>query len=267
MKKFDGVEDTLFIPLVGRIYASKNFKEFFYDEKALELESYIPLEMIKENTDEYFLMASLSRFYEFDNLVKDFITKYHNANIVCLGSGLETMYYRVKPSKEVTFYEVDFEDVIRQRKVVLGEQENDICIGSDLLKYSWMDKIDSSRPTLFIVAGVFQYLKYQDIVSLIKELKKKFNKSEIAFDATNKKGLEKANEYVEKTGNSNAKMYFYLDKPDNFIKDTNTSLIRRVNFYDHSRVILKKKLKLSTRFLCYFGDKLGFTKIIYLKIN
>ena len=37
-----GVEDTLYIPLEARIYASKNFPEFFYDEKALSLEKYIP---------------------------------------------------------------------------------------------------------------------------------------------------------------------------------------------------------------------------------
>ena len=31
----NGVEDTLYIPLAARIYASEKFPEFFYDEKAL----------------------------------------------------------------------------------------------------------------------------------------------------------------------------------------------------------------------------------------
>lgn len=31
--KFDGVEDTLFIPLMARNYVSKHFPEYFYDEK------------------------------------------------------------------------------------------------------------------------------------------------------------------------------------------------------------------------------------------
>jgi len=33
----NGVEDTLYIPLVGRIYATKKFPEFFYDEKATDV--------------------------------------------------------------------------------------------------------------------------------------------------------------------------------------------------------------------------------------
>ena len=73
MTELKGVEDTLFIPLVSRIYASKNFKEYFYDKKALEIEKYIKSELIEENTSEYFTCASISRIYEFDNLVKEFI--------------------------------------------------------------------------------------------------------------------------------------------------------------------------------------------------
>ena len=37
-----GVEDTLYIPLAARIYASEKFPKFFYDEKALSLNEYIP---------------------------------------------------------------------------------------------------------------------------------------------------------------------------------------------------------------------------------
>ena len=36
MNKFDGVANTLFVPLVARINISKKFPEYFMDEKALE---------------------------------------------------------------------------------------------------------------------------------------------------------------------------------------------------------------------------------------
>ena len=39
MNKFEGVANTLFVPLVARIHISKQFPEYFYDEKALELET------------------------------------------------------------------------------------------------------------------------------------------------------------------------------------------------------------------------------------
>ena len=35
MNKFDGVANTLFVPLVARINISKKFPEYFMDEKGL----------------------------------------------------------------------------------------------------------------------------------------------------------------------------------------------------------------------------------------
>ena len=54
-----GVEDTLYIPLIARIYASEKFPKFFYDEKALSLKQYIPENSIEKNSIEYFYMASV----------------------------------------------------------------------------------------------------------------------------------------------------------------------------------------------------------------
>ena len=42
MNEFNGVADTMLIPMAARIYASKQFPEYFYDETALSLESKIP---------------------------------------------------------------------------------------------------------------------------------------------------------------------------------------------------------------------------------
>lgn len=43
-----GVEDTLYIPLVARIFASEKFPNYFYDEKALSLKPYIPTNLIEK---------------------------------------------------------------------------------------------------------------------------------------------------------------------------------------------------------------------------
>ena len=51
MSKLDGVADTLYLPLAARIYVSKRFPEYFYDEKALSLEnqfSYQQIPLIQE---------------------------------------------------------------------------------------------------------------------------------------------------------------------------------------------------------------------------
>lgn len=42
MSRLGIVEDTLFIPMLGRIYASENFPQIVYDKKALELKEKLP---------------------------------------------------------------------------------------------------------------------------------------------------------------------------------------------------------------------------------
>ena len=48
--KFGVVEDTLFVPVLGRIYASENCRAILYDKKALELKSRMPEGMIENDT-------------------------------------------------------------------------------------------------------------------------------------------------------------------------------------------------------------------------
>ena len=79
MCSLQGIEDTLFIPMEARIYSSKYFPEYFYDEKALELEKKIPgnvLEKIRNGSSEYTMLASVARYYNIDLMAKNFIDQH-----------------------------------------------------------------------------------------------------------------------------------------------------------------------------------------------
>ena len=49
MSKLGVVEDTLFVPMLGRIYASEHCPQILYDKKALELKNKLPLDLINQN--------------------------------------------------------------------------------------------------------------------------------------------------------------------------------------------------------------------------
>ena len=116
MKKlFQGVPATLYIPLAARIYVSRHFPEYFYDEKALSLEKYIPGETIQKHSSEYDYMASAAREHVLDGKVRYFLSKNQKANIVFLGAGLETAYFRLG-NHQANFYEVDLPEVIEVRR-------------------------------------------------------------------------------------------------------------------------------------------------------
>ena len=71
MERFEGVANTLFIPLVARIYVSRQFPEYFMDRKALELEKYLPDNAAK-GSSQYTNMASVARYYNMDRKVRAF---------------------------------------------------------------------------------------------------------------------------------------------------------------------------------------------------
>ena len=73
-----GVEDTLYIPLVARIYVSEKFPKFFYDGKALFLKQYIPKNLIEKNANEYFHMASVCRQDVIDKMIMIAVRNSHS---------------------------------------------------------------------------------------------------------------------------------------------------------------------------------------------
>ncbi len=267
MATFDGVPDTLFIPLTARIVMSKKFPEYFYDKKALELEQYLPNKSIEENSNEYQLLASVARYYNMDRMVKKFINNNPICNICILGCGLETMYSRLDYKQDsIKFYEVDLPEVIESRRKVLGEGENEKLIGCSLFDLSWADGIDKTIPTLMIVSGVFQYFHNEDILKFIQDSKKVFKNAELIFDAINSKGVEYCVKYVQKTGNKDAMMYSYIDDPNDFAKQANVELIECLMFYPDARKMLKKKVGFYTKIAMWVVDREGRAKIVHVKL-
>lgn len=198
MSKFDGVADTLFIPLNGRIQVSKRFPEYFYDEKALSLESSIPGSSLQEQTSEFNLLSSAARYHNMDQIMQGFIDRHPACNVVILGCGLETAYDRAD-RRQAQFYEMDLPQVIQGRRRVLGERENETLIPGDLFDLHWAEGIDKNRPTLILVSGVFQYFKGEKIIDFIHQLQTLFKDAELVFDAVNSTGIKYAEKYVKKT--------------------------------------------------------------------
>lgn len=260
-----GVEDTLYIPLVARIYASEKFPQFFYDEKALSLKQYIPTDSIEKNSIEYFYMASVCRQQTIDKKIIRFLKENSQSNVVFLGAGLETAYNRIN-NTEARFYQVDLPNVINTREKVLGAADNEKLIAGDMFSLEWTKEIDLSLPTMLVVSGVYQYFTESKIIEMITKMKSLIPKGELVFDATNAKGLKLANRYVQKTGNSDAQMYFSVDNPEQFANNTCTQLVDVNGFFEGA---LKncKGLKKATRIFMYFADKWHRTLVVHLKLN
>lgn len=233
MEKLDGVANTLYVPLYGRIYVSKKFPEYFYDEKALKIGEKFT-SGISKGSFEYTNMAYAARYYNMDKIIIKFIEEHKICNIVLLGIGLETAYDRIIQKYglgEVNYYGIDLPEVIKIRKKYFGERKQETLIARDMFEMEWKEQIDTSIPTLLIVSGVFQYFFEDKIIEFIKKLKKEFPYGELIFDTTTKNGLKFTNWYIRRTGNLEALMHFYIEDSVDFSKKTDTILVEELTYF------------------------------------
>lgn len=257
MNKLQGVAKTLYLPLAARIYVSKRFPDYFYDEKALSLEKDLPYEEIVKQSGEYFEMAGACRFRELDGMIRAFVKKHGScSNVIHLGCGLETSYFRLKPRpEEAVFYEMDLPEVIQARREVLGVGDNEILIGGDLFDLAWAEGIDCARPTLITVMGVFQYFYKGQVLDFLTRVREVFPGGEIIFDAMTDRALSYANNYVKKTGNEGAQLHFSVNDSQALARQTGLTLLEQRPFFHQAREQLGRRLKLFTRIAMRMVDE------------
>lgn len=266
MPELDTVEDTLFVPMLGRIYASEHVPHILNDKKALELKPHLPSNIKGQDTqNQYTLMASAVRSVNMDRYIKDFIKCEEKGIIVNLGCGLETTFYRNDDNKHL-WYEIDLPDVINYRKTLLTESDHDKYLIGDAFSEDWIKTIREEHPTepiLLTASGLFYYFEKEKVVALFKMLKK-YGNIQIVFDTVSSEGMKRMSKYMEQVGHSEANMYFCVDSGDALADETETKLILEEPYYAH---INKKGLEFITKISMKISDKCNMLKMIHMKLS
>ena len=265
-QKFSGVQDTLFIPLAARVLISQRFPEYFYDRESMKFKDLDQVQAINEKSPEYTAIASVARYYNMDRYTEEFLSRYPNGNVVNLGAGLDTQSSRIEGPK-ARFYAVDFPDVIRMREQILGKSEKETRIGCDITNMEWTEQLDRTKPSMFIVSGVFQYFKPEAVAEFLRNMKAVFPKGEMVFDATNEVGIRYAQRYVKKSGNREAMMYFYINDAEKFAEENKVTLLQARGFYDEARKIIGKKAGLYTRIAMKVADDKKRTLLLHIRFH
>ena len=265
MPELDTVEDTLFVPMLGRIYASEHVPHILNDKKALELKTKLPENIKGQDTQtQYTFMASAVRSVNMDRYIKDFMNREENGIIVNLGCGLETTFYRDDDGKH-QWYEIDLPNVINYRKTLLSESDNDTYLVGDAFNEDWIKTIREKHPTepiLITSSGLFYYFEREKVVNLFKMLKN-YGSIEIVFDTVNSAGMRQMTKYMDQVGHAEANMYFCVDSGEALAYETETKLLCEEPYYIH---INKKGLKFSTKMTMKVSDSCNMVKMIHMKL-
>ena len=267
MKQFEGVANTLFVPLVARIAVSREFPDYFYDRKALELEEYLP-EGAARGSYQYTNMASAARYYNMDRMILDFARGKGPCRVVVLGAGLETAYDRLSDQvPEVFWYQVDLPEVISARRKVFGEREREKTIPGDMFRMEWARETVGEGPVLLIVSGVFQYFHEEEVTDFIRRCGEAFPGGRMILDAVSKSGLSFTNWFIKRTGNRDALMYFGVDDPRAFAESCGARLLEARTFFPDALRLLGRRLNLVSRISMRIAERRKQAMILYLELG
>ena len=211
------VQETLVIPLFGRLICSERFPELFSDPEAKRIcdsLDYDFAEKRKKMESPAGLFGALEvaqRQYDLRCEVEDYLMNHPKAAVVNLGCGLDDTFSKVD-NGQCQGYNIDLPDVIRVRDELLSAGDREKNVACDLNDFAWMDNIDAADGAVFFAAGVFYYFKTEDVRRLFAAMAERFPGAVLAFDSCNERGAKLMRKtWLKEAGITDVSAFFSLE--------------------------------------------------------
>ena len=211
------VQETLIIPLFGRLVCSERFPKLFSDPAARRIcdsLDYDFAERRKKMESPAGLFGALEvaqRQYDLQWEVKAYLKEHPKAAVVNLGCGLDDTFSTCDNGL-CRGYNIDLPDVIRVRNELLPAVERGTNLAWDLNDYSWMERIDASDGAILFAAGVFYYFRTDEVKRLFDAMARRFLGGVLAFDTCNERGAKLMRKtWLKEAGITDVGAYFSLE--------------------------------------------------------
>lgn len=260
------VQETLIIPLYARKMCCERFPSLYYDAAAIKACNSLDYDFSDLNK------KSKSVFYEFGALegamrqldvmweINDYLKSHKKASIVCLGCGLDIDPRRCG-TKDNKIYNIDFKETINAREELVGKDDREINIATNINDLNWLDTIDNSNGTILYAAGVFHYFKKEEVKSLAIKIAEKLPGSRLIFDVVNDFGYKMMLKTVLKSYDmQDINAYFKTNDPKEFETWTNKIKVSSRKYMRGYYDMKNKEVRSIHRILADVADKmLGMT--------
>ena len=262
------VQETLVIPLLGRVVCSEHFPELFTDPEAKRICDSLDYDFAgkrKKMESPAGLFGALEvaqRQYDLRCEVISYLREHPKAAVVNLGCGLDDTFHKCDNGL-CRGYNLDLPDVIRVRNDLLPAGEREQNLACDLNEVSWMDQIDASNGAVLFAAGVFYYFKTEEVRKLFSAMAERFPGAVLAFDTCNERGAKLMRKtWLKEAGITDVGAYFSIEDAsalrgwsDHFASVTAKSYMR--GYRD-----IYKNVGLFHRLMIRFCDRLVKMKIV-----
>ncbi|MCL2880955.1 MAG: class I SAM-dependent methyltransferase [Treponema sp.] len=237
-------KETLFITLRCKAIDSRLKSSLLHDNRAYEILQSINYDFAKCKSFDNDI-GLVVRAKQIDQWVNEFIAKNENAVVVYLGCGLDTRIDRINRGETVTWFDLDFPEVINIRKSFFSESSNYTMIPSSITDFDWLKIIPNNRPVLIVAEGVLEYIESEKVKELFNRIVRTFGHGEIIFDVLSRTAVK----FSEKdlSGKTGAVIHWGINNSDE-ISGYNKNL-RKISEIFLFRSEYMKHLQFKYRFL------------------
>jgi O-methyltransferase involved in polyketide biosynthesis len=206
--QFTKEKETMLMTLQGRAAQSQWKNPILRDPWAEEAMRHIDYDMAKSYKgvgswkmwNEIGCTIIATRAATFDLLTNRYLADHLDATVLHLGCGMDSRVFRIDPPADVSWYDVDYPDVIDLRRQLFPERAAYHLIGAPLDDLRWLDEVPRDRPGLLIAEGVLHYLNETEVKALLNAVVAHFPGGQMIFDICNPWIVKRAGANVGGTG-------------------------------------------------------------------
>jgi len=163
-------QETLLVTLCGRAWDARARQPILGDTMAAAAVEQMDYDFRRAKVNPRVAASVAVRAKQFDDWTAEFLAEHDQAIVVHLAAGLDTRVWRVNPGPGVTWYDVDYPEVIALRSTLYPERGHYHMIGSSVTAPSWLAQVPADRPTLIVAEGLTMYLKPEEGHELMRRL-------------------------------------------------------------------------------------------------
>lgn len=242
----NSVNKTLYIPLYGKAYVSQKGL-FLKDKKAEQIWKEQGLKLKGKSKSKWLAYYMGIRSAVFDDWVKEQLNNNENAVVIHIGCGLDSRILRVGQAK-AKWYDVDFAQVIEERKRYYKETAQYKMIASDVRDKTWLENICENKCAIVLMEGISMYLTAKEIIDLTTNLCSHFNQLALLMDCYTKFSA-KMSKHKNPVNDVGVTEVYGIDNPKEFESGA--------FIYDKEHLMTPQK---------YIDELSGFEKFIFRKL-
>ena len=219
----NNVNKTLYIPLYGKAYVSRRGL-LLDDKKAEEIWNAEGFPLKGKARSKWLAYNMGMRSKVFDSWLEEAMEAMPGAAVLHAGCGMDSRIIRVG-NRGHQWYDVDFPEVISERKRYFPETADYHTVSSDIRDMAWLAQIPTGTGAIIVMEGISMYLNMAELKEVLRRWKSHFGEVRILMDSYTVFGA-KATKYKNPINEVGVTQVYGFDDPEELTEETGLVFVR-----------------------------------------